>query len=472
MRRGVQTTATIAALAAVLVAAGCKSDDDASDAETGGDDGPTTAADSGSPMTTTDEGGSEDTQGASSSGGEEEEEEEDIPEVDCGAVEFPEGTGLRRYPYLQSVGPTSARVAWTSTTGGPGMVRVAPSADGPWSEFAADWRLFETAYTYDVEDYTAYDATLTDLEPNSAYCYEVIEDGEVLARGLSLGTAWASEDDRTVRIVAFGDSGDASDSQKGLRDQMLTRDYDVFLHLGDMAYGSGTFTEFEERVFDIYRDLLHEVPTYPTPGNHEYKTEVGQPYLDVYYLWEQALRDADQERYYSFDYGDVHFVSLDSNGETLLPAAVDVNDENPDDMLNWLEADLAATDKPWKIAFFHHPPYSSSERDPNVLIRNGLLPTLEAGGVDLVLCGHDHHYERTKAIKEGDPVLHEEGGIYYFVVGSGGAGLRAATGDWWTESVDDQNHAFLDLRVRGCVAVGQAINIEGDIIDEFELDGC
>ena len=246
----------------------------------------------------------------------------------------------------------------------------------------------------------------------------------------------------------------------------------IFLHLGDMAYGSGTFTEFEAHVFDIYRDLLHEVPTYPAPGNHEYKTEVGQPYLDVYYLWEQALRETDQERYYSFDYGDVHFVSLDSNGETLLPAAIDTENLMDDDMLDWLEADLAASDKPWKIAFFHHPPYTSSERDPNVLVRNGLLPLLEAGGVDLVLCGHDHHYERTKAIKEGEPVLHEEGGIYYFVVGSGGAGLRVATGDWWTEAVDDQNHAFLDLRVRGCTAIGQAISLDGDVIDEFELDGC
>lgn len=452
---------------AVLLAIGCKPGDEPEAGESGGDENQTTSSTGVGSTTVVVADGSSGTEGASSSGG-----EEDIPMVDCGGPQFPEGTGLRRYPYLQSIEPTSARIAWTSTTGGNGIVRIAESADGPWSEFAAESRLFETTYTADVEDYFAFDATVTDLSPNSAYCYEVVEDGEVLARGLSLGTAWEAEDDRTVRILAFGDSGDGSDAQKGLRDQMLTRDFDIFLHLGDMAYGSGTFTEFEAHVFDIYRDLLHEVPAYPAPGNHEYMTEVGQPYLDVYYLWEQALRDTDQERYYSFDYGDVHFVSLDSNGETLLPAAIDTEDLMDDDMLDWLEADLAASDKPWKIAFFHHPPYTSSERDPNVLVRNGLLPLLEAGGVDLVLCGHDHHYERTKAIKGGDPVLHEEGGIYYFVVGSGGAGLRVATGDWWTEAVYDQNHAFLDLRVRGCTAIGQAISIDGDVIDEFELDGC
>ena len=402
---------------------------------------------------------------SSSSGG------DDAPQIDCGAEEFPTGTTLRRYPYLQSIEGTSARVAWTTTSGGDGTVRVAPTADGPWTEVAAASTLFEVTYTGDTEDYFAFDATLTGLSPNSAYCYEVVEDGEVLARGLSLQTAW-SDADRSIRILAFGDSGNFSPEQHGLRDQMMTRRFDMFLHLGDMAYGDGKFTEFEERVFGVYRDLMSKTPTYPAPGNHEYKTDEAQPYLDVYYLWEMALREEDQERYYSFDYGDVHFVSLDSNPEVLLPAALDTENLMTDDMLDWLEADLAASDKPWKVAFFHHPPYTSSERDPNVLVRNGLLPILEGGGVDLVLCGHDHHYERTQAIREGKPTLHEQGGIYYFVVGSGGAGLRAATGDWWTETVDDQNHAFLDLTIDGCVARGQAIGIEGQIIDEFEISGC
>ena len=78
---------------------------------------------------------------------------------------------------------------------------------------------------------------------------------------------------------------------------------------------------------------------------------------------------------------------------------------------------------------------------------------------NLVLCGHDHHYERSQAIKEGAATLHEEGGIYYFVVGSGGAGLRAAEAEWWSDAVDDENHAFLDLSIQGCTAHGTAIGI-------------
>ncbi len=392
----------------------------------------------------------------------------EVPEIDCGEVTFHEDLGLRRFPYLQSISDSSARVAWTSINDGAGTVRVAPSPDGPWTEVMAASTAFPVTYTNDAVDYWAHDATLPGLEPNSAYCYEVLEDGETLASGLSFQTAWEGAE-RGVRILAFGDSGDFSPEQLGLRDQMMDRGFDVFLHLGDMAYGDGTFPEFEERVFLVYRDLLHRVPTYPAPGNHEYKTPNAQTYIDVYYLWEQALREEDQERYYSFDYGEAHFVSLDTNTETMVRA---IADEDGTGMFDWLEQDLAASTKPWKIAFFHHPPYSSSERDDNLLLRNTVLPILEAGGVDLVLAGHDHHYERSTAIKNGEPTLHQDGGIYYFVVGSGGAGLRAAEGEWWAEAVEDQNHAFLDLTIDGCRATGQAIGIRGQIVDQFELTGC
>ena len=395
------------------------------------------------------------------------------PELDCGTPSFAAGTGLRRHPYLQSVTRTSTRVAWTSTTGGEGKVRFATSPDGPWTEVVASTRMFPTSETEDTEDYTAYDATLDGLTSNGVYCYEIVEDGTTLASGLKFYTAWQG-DTRPVRILAFGDSGNASDEQKALRDVMLGHEFDVFLHLGDMAYGDGTFVEFEERVFDIYKDLMHRVPSFPAPGNHEYKTSSAQPYLDVYYLFEQALKDTDQERYYSFDYGDVHFVSIDSN-DPMTVALLDelVGGSKTDTIADWLRDDLASSDATWKIAYFHHPPFSSSERSPNIPLRLGLLPILEEGGVDVVLCGHDHHYERTvpikgeEAVPEGDP-----SGIPYFVIGSGGAGLRTATGDWWTAAVNDQKHIFLSLSIEGCEAKGEGITLDGEVFDAFTLNGC
>ncbi|MCP5055221.1 MAG: hypothetical protein GY937_00685, partial [bacterium] len=90
------------------------------------------------------------------------------------------------------------------------------------------------------------------------------------------------------------------------------------------------------------------------------------------------------EAYYSFDFGNVHFVALDSSESDRSPGG---------EMLSWLTADLAANQQDWTIAFFHHPPYSKGSHDsdtetPLVEMRTNAVPVLEAGGVDLVLTGH------------------------------------------------------------------------------------
>lgn len=398
---------------------------------------------------------------------------EAAPTTDCGEASVPEGTILRRHPYLQSVTQTSLMIAWTTTAAGAAKVRVAPSKDGPWSEFPAASELFDVARTSDTEDYFAHAAAVTGLESGHAYCYEVVVDGQTLASGLQLNTAWESKN-RPVRVLAFGDSGNASPEQKALRDVFMQHEFDVFLHLGDMAYSEGTFPEFEERVFGIYRDFMQRVPSFPTIGNHEYGTDRAQPYLDVYYLFEQALRAEDQERYYSFDYGNVHFVSLDSNGELLTPIAI-AGDARDDDMVDWLNADLAKSKADWKVAFFHHPPFSLyPDRGENVLVINQLMPALEAGGVDLVLVGHDHHYVRSLPLRGECEIPGGKRAIPYIVVGSGGTGLTPAvsTDDWYVAVKNDQVHAFLSVTFQACKASARAIGIDGLDIDSFELDGC
>ncbi|MCA9541754.1 MAG: metallophosphoesterase, partial [Myxococcales bacterium] len=393
------------------------------------------------------------------------------PVLDCGQPRFPAGTGLRRAPYLQRVTRTTASVVWTSTTGGMGRVRFGPSAAGPWIEVPAEAEQFPVERTADEVDYVQYAVDLSDLQPDHAYCYAVLEDDQLLAGGLIFDTAW-SDDHRPVRVLAFGDSGNGSVDQIAVRDAFMQREFDLFLHLGDMAYNTGRFSEFESHVFGIYRELLHRVPTFPAIGNHEYDTQQGQPYLDVYRLFEQAYRPQDQERYYSFDYGPVHFISLDSNPEMLVPILLDPLGRHEDDMIDWLTDDLMASDATWKIAFFHHPPFSSSYRGFNTQVIDAILPALQRGGVDLVLVGHDHHYERTLPMRGRCPVPGGRGAIPYVIVGTAGAGLRAAPGGWWTAAVDDARHGFLSLTIQGCRGVGEAIDTEGEVFDRFVINGC
>lgn len=389
------------------------------------------------------------------------------PEGPCGMPVELVGRGLRRSPYVQSVFTDSARIAWTDTVGAAGSVRYSIAGSGEWRTVDANVRRFEVALTRDTEPYNAYDATLLGLEPDSDVCYEVYVDGALLVARGSFHTAWTSRE-RPISIVAMGDSGNASAEQYAVGDQMMRVDPDIFLHLGDMAYGDGTYPEFEERVFAVYEALMGSVPSWPTPGNHEYNTNFAAPYIGVYYLPEQAWRDADQEYYYSFDYGNVHFISMDSNEYRYVTTIGNTGD----DMLDWLEDDLSRTEADWIIVFMHHPIYSSGSHGQTPWLFQVITPILEAHGVDLVLAGHDHHYERTYPIWDDAVAIDDDRALTYIVAGAGGAGVRAASGDWYTEAVNDQKNNFLHLVIDGCEAVGRAIDLDGELVDSFTLQGC
>ena len=390
----------------------------------------------------------------------------------CGVAVFPPNTGLRRFPYLQSVGTTIARVMWTTTTAGLGYVRIWPRAGGRAVDVRAAYESFPIIRTNDSVDYGAYVATIRRLNPDTDYCYQVYEGKTLLGAGLSLHTAWRTGSwggvKKPVRILAFGDSGSGSAPQYMLRDLMLMRGYDLFLHLGDIAYSSGSFDQFERYFFEVYRDLLHHVPVYPVIGNHEYYTERAQPYIDVFHLPQMAWRREDDERYYSFDLGGVHFVALDSNFEML----VTVDDVATDDMVDWLRDDLERSEAPWKIALFHHPVWSGGAHGSTLQVQEKIMGALEEGGIDLVLNGHDHHYERTVPIWQSVPaVMGDQRAITYLVAGGGGASLYPVVPDWFTQIAASQ-YSFLDLTIDGCTGTGKAIAVDGTELDAFVVDGC
>lgn len=143
-----------------------------------------------------------------------------------------------------------------------------------------------------------------------------------------------------------------------------------------------------------YQDLLRRSAVWPTIGNHERVGVNGDtsPYLEIFTLPTQAEAGgiaSGTERYYSFDYGDIHFVCLDSDTNNDSVAA-----------MTWLENDLAANDKTWLVAFWHHPPYTNGSHNSDdegslVDMRENFVPILEAYGVDMVFTGHSHSYERS-----------------------------------------------------------------------------
>jgi hypothetical protein len=242
-------------------------------------------------------------------------------------------------------------------------------------------------------------APLRPLVPDTIYCYDVQTPGTASDR-LGFRTAPQTGSGAPVRFLAFGDSGAGGSDQMALRDQMATVPFDFMIHTGDIAYESGTRAEFEHNFFKPYADFLKFFPVFPASGNHEYESEDAAPFREAFVLPENGGPDG-IERWYSFNWGDVHFVALDTERTGPIQAA-------------WLDADLAANTLPWTIVYGHRPPFSSGDHGSDGAFRTHFLPVLEAHHVPLVLNGHEHHYERTTP----------QNGVIYVVTGGGGRGVR------------------------------------------------
>jgi hypothetical protein len=168
--------------------------------------------------------------------------------------------------------------------------------------------------------------------------------------------------------------------------------------LGDNAYSDGTDSEYQAAVFDMYAAMLRKSVLWPAFGNHDGHSASSRLQTGVFYDIFTLPADGDAggiasgtEAYYSFDYANIHFICLNSH---------DMPREPDGEMLTWLQNDLTANAMDWTIAFWHHPPYSKGSHDSDSEgrlseMRSNALPILEDGGVDLVLTGHSHSYERS-----------------------------------------------------------------------------
>ncbi|MDE0921262.1 MAG: cadherin domain-containing protein, partial [Arenicellales bacterium] len=207
-----------------------------------------------------------------------------------------------------------------------------------------------------------------------------------------------------TRLWVIGDSGTGNSNQMNVynayRARTATAHTDAWLMLGDNAYKNGSDEEFQRAVFDVYPELLRNTTMWSCIGNHETYTSNGDPYIDIHSFptaGECGGVASGSEHYYSYDHGNIHFVCLDSmtSNASDLPGS--------GGMVDWLESDLQATDKDWIIAYFHHGPYSKGSHDSDteaqhIIVRRYMTPLLEAYGVDMVLSGHSHTYERSMLV--------------------------------------------------------------------------
>jgi 3',5'-cyclic AMP phosphodiesterase CpdA len=203
--------------------------------------------------------------------------------------------------------------------------------------------------------------------------------------------------------------------------------------MGDNLYGSENPRDYARKFEEPYAPLLKAgVKFYAALGNHD------DPNQRFYKLFNMG-----GNRFYSFQKKDVKFFALDSN----------YMDRT---QLQWLEKELAASGSDWKIMFFHHPIYSSGGRHgSDTALRDQLEPLFVKYGVDVVMAGHEHFYERLKPQK----------GIHYFISGGAGKLRRGDVGGEFTEKAFDQGFHFMILEIDGDQMHFQVVSDQGKTVD-------
>jgi hypothetical protein len=186
---------------------------------------------------------------------------------------------------------------------------------------------------------------------------------------------------------------------------------------------------------------MAQTSLFPCPGNHEQNSPI---YFDLFHL-------PGNGRWYSFDYGNAHIVSLEIDGYAHFGTT--------SEQYAWLEADLAANTRPWLIVYLHIPPYSSLLEDDALLaVRNSLTPLFRKYGVDVVFAGHHHDYQRRVV-----------DGVTYIVTGGGGAEIYTITKpDPALQAYANQHH-FIWLTMDGDSLTAKVISVDGQELDQFTL---
>lgn len=305
-----------------------------------------------------------------------------------------------RGPYLQMVTTNSIYIQWRTSSSTNSRVWYGTDPDNL------------NQIVNSGTNVTNHSILITGLNANTTYYYAVGNSNGQMEGGTInhyFNTSPPSNTDQTIKVWALGNAGNDIDDQTTVRNAFYNyignEHIDVMLLLGDNAYLVGTDAQYQEHWFEMYDDRLINSVMWSCYGNRDANSANSQtqsgPYYDIFNFPKNAQAGgvaSGTEAYYSFDYGNIHFISINSEDDYLIE---DVGGP----MYNWIVNDINSTDKDWIVVMFHHPPYNggggpngpngSDTHDNETIMRENVLPILEAAGVDLVLGSHHHTYQRS-----------------------------------------------------------------------------
>jgi hypothetical protein len=330
--------------------------------------------------------------------------------------------GQSIHTYIGQITPRSVLIAWGSTQGG--GVNTIGRDSKPLG--AAQVRIAN--HTFAVADRNWFE--VTGLEPDTVYPYEVDLNGKRIG-----GSAVRTWPVRATRLTFFviGDYGDGGVGQRAVAAAMAAEfrrraqagdPVRFVITLGDNIYASANFgyvikgsgsddRDWETKFFQPYQPLLDRIPFLPSPGNHDgnssERTADLNAYLDNFFF--PGNRPA---RWYQFEFGGLaEFFSLDTTDNT--PAGHPAPAYAPSgEQSRWLAEALPASKAPWKIPYFHHPPFNAGPgHGASYAVLRHWLDLFEKCGVRAVFSGHEHNYQFSEASGL-------TGHARYFISGAGG----------------------------------------------------
>jgi acid phosphatase type 7 len=438
---------------------------------------------------------------------------------------LPNGAFLR-LPYLQIGNQTTVKDELT-------LVWHVPGDDqGKWT---VRYRTIKDMLSVDADEqiistttpaFKSFTADLSELQPGVPFGYEVLRDNKVVFSSTAKAPKYAA---KKWRLVSFGDCGAGTKDQAAVAFQVSRSSPDLILSTGDTVYTSSTVAEYETKFWSYYNGpdagidkgapLMRRIPWVAVPGNHDFysndltKTPDGLAY---FYFWKQPLNGPElppnspmtpmakgkgldaflraagptypRMANFSFEYGNVHFVVLNSNPN------VNWTDR---ELRAWLENDLQnARPDFWRIIAYHHPEFQSSKAHADNKWMRVLSDLYAKHKVDMVLNGHVHNYQRSYPIQtsfkplissalnkndwpidtrfDGASILKTDG-VIRIVTGAGGAPLYnpeiEAKRDEWLPFTNKYivKHSFSQLDFDGDMLFFRQIDRDGNLLDQFKL---
>ncbi|MBN2543807.1 metallophosphoesterase [bacterium] len=330
-------------------------------------------------------------------------------------------------PYLSNVTTSSIRITWETTDNSPTHVDY------------ADERHYGSAETFDEhsnidESVTHHTIQLTSLSENVLYYYQVTS-GDASSDVYHFYTAVNTS--TPFSFIAFGDTRSDSATHQSIVDAMISYEPRFVLNSGDLVADGFLASDFQT-FFNINKELMANIPYYPAIGNHEIPATFFHEYFEL----------PNNEKWYSFRYGNCKFIVLDSSIPYLVPFS-----EQPTFLENELIEGSSWAD--FIFVMFHHPPYSSGNHGSELTLRYTICPIIEEHGVFMVFNGHDHAYEHGLA-----------DGVHYIVTGGGGAGLYSVGYSDWTV-YSERTYHFCYITVDGTCLNFKAIRLDGTVMDSL-----